>query len=99
MKGNWFSRFLRNRDLFGHAITLEYKGSDTYNSVIGGILTILVQVLTLVMVIQAVQELMLMQDPQIINYSKDVNTQEEISELIPLNFGDYDYVIAFIVGT
>ena len=63
MKGNWFTRFLRNRDSFGHSITLVYKGRDTYNSVVGGILTLLVQALTLVMVIQAVQELFLMQDP------------------------------------
>ena len=51
MKGNWFKRFLLNRDYFGHTMKLEYKRRDTYNSVFGGILTLLMQGLTLVMVI------------------------------------------------
>ena len=60
MKGNFFARFLRNRDFFGHSFNLVYKKRDTYDSVIGGILTLLVQVLTLILVIQALQELALM---------------------------------------
>ena len=94
MKRNWLSRFLRNRDNFGHTIKLEYKRQETYSSVIGGIWTLLVQGMTLVMVIQAFKELYLMEDPTITSYSRPMN-QEDISALIPLNLSDYNYFIAF----
>ena len=60
MKENCLRHFLRNRDSFGHTVSLEYKGRDKYNSVVGGILTLLMQGLTLVLVIQAVMEIFLM---------------------------------------
>ena len=52
------------------------------------------QGLTLVMVIRAVEELFLMNDPLITNYSQPL-TPEEKSKLVPLNFDDYGYVLAF----
>ena len=73
-----------------------YKGRETYNSTIGGILTLLMQGLTLVMVIQAVQDLVHMTDPVILNYTKSL-TPKEKSDLVPLKFDDYDYIIAFKV--
>ena len=94
MKGNWLSRFLRNRDSFGHTLQLVYKGRETYNSIIGGIFTLLMQGLTLVMVIYAVQNLFIMTDPVILNYTKPLTPQDK-SKLVPLKFDDYDYVIAF----
>ena len=77
MTANWFGKFLRNRDSFGHTIQLVYKGQGTYNSVIGGVLTLLVQVLTLVMIIQAMQDLFLMKDPMITNFEKHLTKEEQ----------------------
>ena len=95
MKGKWFTRFLMNRDHFGHSMKLEYKERETYNSLFGGIMTLLMQGLTLVMVIQAIIELYSMEDPIIINYTKPADP-EDISRLIPLKFSEHDnYVIAF----
>ena len=51
MKGNTLTSLLRNRDSFGHTINLVYKQNGTYNTVIGGIFTLFVQGLTLVMII------------------------------------------------
>ena len=75
MKGNSLARFLRNRDSFGHAVQLIYKGNETYNSLFGGIVTLMVQALTLIMVIQAVTELASMEDPLIINYPKPLTIE------------------------
>ena len=95
MKKNWFTRFMLNRDSFGHEMKLEYKQRETYNSVFGGILTLLVQGLTLAMVIQAIKELALMEDPLITNFTKPVNP-DDISNLIPFNFKEKDnYNLAF----
>ena len=94
MKGNLFIRFLRNRDSFGHSVKLGYKGNDKYYSAIGGILTLFVQVLSLVMVIQAIDELYVMRDPLITNYAQPL-TKEQRSQLIPMKFDDYGYVLAF----
>ena len=58
-----FARFLRDRDSFGHSVQLVYRGSKTYKSVIGGIVTLLVNAMTLILVIQACAELFLMKDP------------------------------------
>ena len=94
MKTDKFFRFLSNRDLFGHSFQLLYKGDEAYNTVIGGILTLMVQLLTLVMAIRAYEEVVMMNDPRIINYTKPVGS-EEISDLLPLKFDDSDFVIAF----
>ena len=75
MKGNSLTRFLRNRDSFGHAVQLIYKGNKTYNSIFGGIITLMIQTLTLIMVIQAVTELASMEDPLIINYPKPLTLE------------------------
>ena len=75
MKGNCLARFLRKRDSFGHAVQLIYKGNETYNSLFGGIVTLMVQALTLIMVIQAVTELASMEDPLIINYPKPLTIE------------------------
>ena len=95
MKKNWFTRFMLNRDSFGHEMKLEYKQRETYNSVFGGILTLLMQGITLIMVFQAVKELALMEEPLITNFTKPANA-DDISDLIPFNFGKNDnYILAF----
>ena len=39
-----FFGFFRNRDQYGQAISLNYKGEDTFNTSIGGLLCLLLYV-------------------------------------------------------
>ena len=76
---------------------LEYKYRETYNSIFGGILTLLMKGLTMAMVVQAVLELVLMENPLITNFTKPVNSGD-ISYLIPFKFSENDnYILAFKV--
>ena len=52
------------------------------------------QGITLVMAILAVQDLVFMKDPVIINYTKPLTAKEK-TELVPIKLDDYDYIIAF----
>ena len=85
---------MAGRDSFEHPLQLVYKGSKTHNSALGGILSIFVYVLTFIMLIKACEELILMEDPTTINQTKPL-TLEDKADIIPLNFEDYKYVIAF----
>ena len=74
---------------------LEYKYRETYNSIFGGILTLLMKGLTMAMIYQAVMELALMEDPLITNFTKPANP-DDISNLIPFKFSEKDnYNLAF----
>ena len=65
----WFISKLRSRDSFGHEFNLSYKGNESHNSVCGGIVTLMVQALTMVLVYSAVKELILMEDPTIQSFT------------------------------
>ena len=93
-----FTAFLAGRDSFGHPLQLVYKGSKTHNSTLGGILSLFIYVLTFMMLIRAFKELILMEDPTTINQAKPL-TLEDKAHIIPLNFEDYKYVIAFQITT
>ena len=88
-----FGTFLRNRDSFGHPVTVGYKGSDTYSTNIGGILSLLVKGFTAALVFMSLQELVLMEDPQIRNYTRPLSKKGR-EELIPVKFSEYDYILA-----
>ena len=76
---------------------LEYKYRETYNSIFGGILTLLMKGLTMAMIYQAVMELALMEDPLITNFTKPANP-DDISNLIPFKFSENDnYYLAVAV--
>ena len=90
---NKFGAFLRRRDSFGHPVKLLYKGNETHNTIIGGILSVLVQGMTLVMMITAITELVLMKEPKISSFDKPLTTDDRKS-IVPINFEEFDYVIA-----
>lgn len=60
-------------------------------------MTLIVQGFTIALVLIAVQELILMEDPEIQNFTIPLN-KENKAELVPLEFGDYDYVLAFSIS-
>ena len=38
--GNGFYEYIRGQDMFGQPVLLNYKGDDTFKTLIGGIITI-----------------------------------------------------------
>ena len=60
---------------------------------LGGVLSIGVKVLTIVLSISAFQEVILMEEPIITNYSRPLSLDDR-EELGPFNFADQGYVIA-----
>ena len=94
MGKNLFRNFLADRDSFGQPLQLVYKGSSTHNTALGGIFSILVNVMTLIMMIRACEELVYMDDPTIINQTKPL-TNTEKADLIPIKFDRFDFVVAF----
>ena len=61
---------VRSLDKFGHSIKVNYRGEESFNSFFGGVLTIVVYSLTLVMVISAIKEMIQMNDPILSEYSR-----------------------------
>ena len=93
MKENFVKRFLKNNDRFGHSVNLSYKGRETYTTVPGGMLSLMVSIMTIIMIYQAIIELIYMNEPIIKNISKPL-TKEEKADLIPVKLNDYNYVLA-----
>mmetsp|Transcript_19717 Transcript_19717/g.26670 ORF Transcript_19717/g.26670 Transcript_19717/m.26670 type:complete len:104 (+) Transcript_19717:9-320(+) len=83
---------LRGIDAFGHKIAVNYKGEESYKSQLGGVLTILVYTLTLILVVKSGEEIVKMADPTLKEYSQPL-TNSVRQELVPLNFADYGFVI------
>ena len=59
------ARFIKDFDVFGHPISVYYKGEETYQNMLGGILTVLVQILTLILVLNSAKEIWQMNEPTI----------------------------------
>lgn len=62
------SKRLRDLDSFGHAIKVNYRGKETYNSVLGGLLTLIAYSLTLVLIARSAQEMVVMKEPILTDY-------------------------------
>ena len=60
---------------------------------LGGVLSIGVKVLTIVLAISAFQEVILMEEPIITNYSRPLSLDDR-EELGAFNFADQGYIIA-----
>ena len=90
----WLQKFLHSRDIFGHRIDIYYKGRERFSTALGGLLTIMTQCLTAVLIYNALYEIIFMEEPEIVSYSKPL-TKSEKGDISPLDFGENDYVIAF----
>ena len=69
-------RFIRSLDDFGHPIKLSYKGEDTYQSFLGGVFTLAVQVLTAVLIFIGVKKVLNVSDATVSGYVRPVSTEE-----------------------
>ena len=84
---------LRSADLFGHQVGVNYKGKEFYNTIFGGVVSLSVCLLTLVLAINTTIELILMNDPTVTEYLKPLSSEDR-SALIPVSGSDYDFVFA-----
>ena len=64
---------------------------------LGGVLTLVVKALTLIMLIRAVEELVYMKEPQVLNQTKPIPLADR-ADVVPLKFNDYKYVLAVKIG-
>ena len=55
--------FIRTLDDFGHPINVTYKGEETHQSCLGGVLTIVVKFFTAMVALKAIGEVFKMDDP------------------------------------
>ena len=88
--------FLRSLDEFGYPMSLTYKGLFTYQTLIGGILSIVMQVLVGVMIVNAAIEVYNVDKPTITSFERFIPLTDR-QQLGPLRFNNYDYIMAFEV--
>ena len=62
------STFIKKQDVHGHPIMVNYLGSDSYKTRLGGFLSIVTQVLLLFYFVQQTIDLFMMDDPEIQSY-------------------------------
>ena len=92
----YFGRLLRHLDVFGHRVSLNYKGNETYTTVLGGVLSIIVYGLTLILAIRAMQEILMMDEPSLTEYEKPLSLSDR-AELGPIRGNDYEFIFALII--
>ena len=64
-----FTDFLKGQDVFGHPITINYRGEDAYSTAWGAFLTIVQKVFILVIAVMGVLDLLAHKDPNIVQYT------------------------------
>ena len=83
-----FMSFLLSRDMLGHDLSITYKGETTFNTKLGAFLSIAVQVLVLIQLIQLTIDMLQMNDPTILSYNRPLY-EEEVSELGQINLNEF----------
>ena len=71
-----FLSLLISRDAMGHAFSINYKGADTYQTACGAILTLAIQLLTLVALVKLTLEMVEMSEPNIQSYERPLLLSE-----------------------
>ena len=89
-------RLIRSFDDFGHPITLTYKGEETYQSCLGGLLTFFVSAFTLAMAATKIQSVVQMSDPIVTSFSRPL-TLAMREDLGALSFKDHHFNIGYVV--
>ena len=91
-----FLKLIQRVDTFGHNVTLNYKGRETYNSKFGGVMTILVFGLTLTLAVRAFIEIFWMEDPSLTNYEKPLSLADK-GDLGTITGNEYDFIFALVI--
>ena len=80
----FLSSFLMSRDVLGHPLSVNYKGSDTFQTKLGAFISISVQALVLTQLILKLLDLIEMNDPSILAYERPIY-QDELDDLGVVN--------------
>ena len=83
-----FTSLLLSRDMLGHPLSINYKGSATFKTILGAILSIGIQVLVLIQLIQLTIDMVQMNDPIILSYSRPLY-EEEVNDFGQINMNEY----------
>jgi uncharacterized membrane protein len=86
------SKFIRSNDIYGHKIGLSFKGETTHKTILGGIFTIMANIIIVSFFIY--QVLAVTSNSPIINnsyYSRDLTSDLTI---ISLNASNFDFAIS-----
>ena len=84
------SNILMSRDRLGHPISVNYKGEDTHKTKIGALLSIGIQVMVIIFLIQRTIALVEMSDPTIVNQTRPIY-EAEAEEFGQLELEDYHF--------
>ncbi len=80
---NSLSRFLKFNDTTGYPVSLTYKGSHSYKSVIGGILSLMTKFLVLAYFIYQLQ-LVFTHDRSVLTYQLNKRDLSDIKKTPPI---------------
>ena len=89
-----FKEFFLGRDILGHSISINYRGNTSYNTYLGALLTIGVQMLVLVQLVQKSIDLYSMEDPNVTIMSRPIY-EEESSQVY--NFKDHKFDVGVAI--
>ena len=90
-----FKEFFLGRDILGHSISINYRGNTSYNTYLGALLTIGVQMLVLVQLVQKSIDLYSMEDPNVTIMSRPIY-EEESNQLYNFKDHRFDVGVAFL---
>ena len=88
--------FLLSRDAMGHAFSINYKGNGAFPTLCGAILTMAIQVLTLVQLVKLSTEMTEMSEPNIQSYERPLLYSETV-ENGELNFYDSFFSVGIVL--
>ena len=72
---------VRGLDIFGHPITVNFRGSQTHKSILGALCTLTVYAITIAIATTKLTEIKDMNDPQITAFTKPL-TEAERSDIM-----------------
>ena len=85
-------RLLVAMDDFGHKQPLTYKGSETFQTYVGAIISLAIEIFTLVTFVLYTKSMVLMEEPEVQNYTVPL-TKQEIDETGDVNLAEEDFYV------
>ena len=89
--------WVKDLDIFGHPVTVFYKGNDSYKTKLGILCTLGVWFLTFSYALIQLTELMVMEEPDVLVFTKTLTgPQKELPDFVPLNLNDKLVDVGFV---
>ena len=87
-------RFVKEQDELGHPIGLTFKGEEKHQSLIGGVLSVVLTIFTLTILIINLEKVFTMSDPTITTFLRPM-TPDKRNEIGNINLKDQQSNFAF----